>query len=268
MLSDGSVLAVKRLHPGSGEGVREVRAEVQSLSRVRHLNLVKLLASYCSGKEALLVYEYAAGGDLETLLFPSTPDKQFREWRDRHHLLLGTARGLHYLHAQAPMIVIHRDIKPANILVGEDGEARIADFGLAREVEVGVGGSTCIHTGLAGTVGYLPPEYVLNRRLSRKSDVYAFGVVMLQTLTGKRPSDQAVGESGLPAWVSWLWMHKGGMEAIDPALRMEDGEVGQVMAALKIGLMCTSRRRGDRPTMRQVVHLLENVDCFQLTTRM
>lgn len=126
---------------------------------------------------------------------------------------------------------------------------------------MGVGSSTCIYTGLAGTVGYLPPEYVLNRRLSWKRGVYALGVVLMQTLTSRRPSDPAVRGAGLPAWVSW---HKGGRRAIDSGLGMEEGKVGQVVAALKIGLMCTARRRGDRPAMRQVVHLLENVDCFQL----
>lgn len=258
-LGDGQMeVAIKRLAAGSGQGLKELRAETKTLGSLRHRNLVTLIGSYTSRKEALLIYEFISGGDLDGYL--NGQKKSFSDWQSRHYVLVGSARGFKYLHHDCQPAVIHRDIKPANILLDGEMEPRIADFGLAKELDIDT--KSHLSTSVSGTVGYLAPEYVLKKRLTTKSDVYAFGIVILQILTGRRPTDKSIGESGLAAWVSLLWIKRAALDAVDPNLKLEEHEQGQLLGALKIGLMCTSRKPTDRPSMAQVVHLLENLDLF------
>ena len=182
-------------------------------------------------------------------------------WARRHNILRGTAAAIAYLHHDSATVVIHRDIKPANILIGKEGEAYLADFGLAREKEHN--NNTHVSTAIgAGTVGYMAPEYHIDHRMSTKSDVYAFGVVVLEVVTGKRPTDKGIGDSGLSSWVSRLLAKNEGGEAIDPTMECEEEEMIGILGALEVGLMCTSRKAGDRPSMKEVVSLLDNLSMF------
>jgi serine/threonine protein kinase len=129
-----TVVAIKRLHQDSSQGIKELRAEINTLGRLKHRNLVNLIGSYISETEALLIYEFLSGGDLDSYLFGDK--KIFKEWSVRHNVLLGSARGFKYLHHDNNPAVIHRDIKPPNILLDDDVEPRVADFGLAKEINI------------------------------------------------------------------------------------------------------------------------------------
>ncbi|CAI5523996.1 unnamed protein product [Closterium sp. Naga37s-1] len=197
-LQDGRSVAIKRLALGSSQGQREFEAEMNTLGNVRHRNLVVLVAAYLSpppAQERLLIYDFLPGGSLDQVLAREMgKDSPMRRWAVRRNILEGTARALKYLHQDCTPGIIHRDMKPANILLDENLEAKVADFGLAREADAS---RTHMSTSVFGTVGYLSPEYSQRGRLSFKSDVFAFGVLVLQVITGKLPTDSDVAERGL-----------------------------------------------------------------------
>ncbi|EFJ17430.1 hypothetical protein SELMODRAFT_114843, partial [Selaginella moellendorffii] len=188
-LPDGSEVAIKKLTVTSKHGELQFLNEVKAISNVQHRNLVRLLGCSTEGTERLLVYELLKNNSLENALFG--PVEKPLSWETRHNILLGTARGLAYLHEDSQIRIVHRDIKPSNILLDEFYEAKIADFGLARlfesshQLEV-------LTTKAAGTYGYMAPEYALNGQLSDKIDVYSYGIVILETVSGKRNRDRSL----------------------------------------------------------------------------
>ncbi|CAA2982139.1 proline-rich receptor kinase PERK15 [Olea europaea subsp. europaea] len=185
ILRDGKEVAIKQLKAGSGQGEREFQAEVETISRVHHKHLV-LLVGYCiSGAERLLVYEFVPNKTLEFHLHGK--EKPPINWETRMKVAVGSANGLAYLHDTSQPKIIHRDIKSANILLDDNFDAKVADFGLARFYS---DTDTHVSTRVMGTFGYLAPEYALTGKLTDKSDVFSFGVVLLELITGHRPIDK------------------------------------------------------------------------------
>lgn len=258
-LEDGTVVAIKRLAIQSSQGDEEFKAEVQTLGSLSHRNLVKLIAAYVAAPpspERLLVYEYLPGGSLDKILVENMPaDSPYRKWELRLRICLDVARGLKYLHHDCHPPLIHRDMKPANVLMDDELVAHLADFGLAKEADM-----TKTHMSndqVFGTVGFLAPEYSQLGRLSLKSDVFAYGVTMLQLVTGRSPTDADVAERGLSRWIGT----SAAAAVVDPQMEVGD-KMDQVLGAIKLGLLCISRIPCDRPTMREVVHVLDNLEDF------
>lgn len=257
-LQDGRTVAIKKLAAQSQQGEREFEAEMSTLGNIRHRNLVTLIAAYIApppSNERLLIYNFLSGGSLDGILGRDVAkDSPFRQWHVRLGIATDTARGLKYLHHDCTPRIIHRDMKPANVLLDDAFVAHVADFGLAREVDMS---KSHMSTAVFGTIGYLAPEYTQRGRLTFKSDVFAFGVLLLQLITGKQPTDEDVAERGLARWVG----ANSASSIVDP--RMEVGDkMNEVLGAIKLGLLCTARVAADRPSMAEAVHLLENLENF------
>eukprot|EP00270_Netrium_digitus_P021530 TRINITY_DN9240_c0_g1_i1.p1 TRINITY_DN9240_c0_g1~~TRINITY_DN9240_c0_g1_i1.p1 ORF type:complete len:287 (-),score=65.58 TRINITY_DN9240_c0_g1_i1:110-841(-) len=232
-------------------------AEVNLLGSIRHRNLVSLVAAYIAkppSNRRLLIYNFLSGGSMDTILAKDLPkDSLFCKWEVRRQIALDTARGLKYLHHDCNPRIIHRDMKPANVLLDDNYVAHVADFGLAREMNPN---QSHMSTAVFGTIGYLAPEYTQRGRLSFKSDVFAYGVLLLQLLTGRQPTDEEVSERGLSRWVG----SNTPLEICDQRMQVESNKMGEVIGAVKLGLLCTNRLPAERPTMAEVVHVLENLE--------
>eukprot|EP00271_Cylindrocystis_brebissonii_P020360 TRINITY_DN6704_c0_g2_i2.p1 TRINITY_DN6704_c0_g2~~TRINITY_DN6704_c0_g2_i2.p1 ORF type:complete len:1285 (+),score=190.67 TRINITY_DN6704_c0_g2_i2:164-4018(+) len=259
-LKDGTNLAVKRLNEGSSQGLLELRTEMDVLGKVKHKNVVVLVGAYIGSRESLLVYEFLPYGDLEGHLYENKKN-MFNDWPIRLNAIIGSARGMKYLHHDMEISIIHRDLKPANILFTHDMQPKVADFGLAKKIDMEV--QEHLSTTVSGTIGYLAPEYATSGHLTTKSDVFAFGIVMLQVLTGKRPGEDSLGDMGLAKWVHTTWKKQGLKAVTDPRVAVTEEEEAQVIGTLRLGLMCTSKVPNNRPTMDEVVYILENLDLFE-----
>ncbi|CAN6441687.1 unnamed protein product [Victoria cruziana] len=201
ILPNGKEVAIKQLKSGSGQGEREFHAEVEIISRVHHKHLVSLVGYCISGTQRLLVYEFVPNNTLEFHLHGRSQPTM--DWSTRLKIALGAARGLAYLHEDCHPRIIHRDIKAANILLDFKFEAKVADFGLAK---LSADNNTHVSTRVMGTFGYLAPEYASSGKLTEKSDVFSFGVMLLELITGRRPFDasQSFVDDSLVDWVSIL----------------------------------------------------------------
>eukprot|EP00271_Cylindrocystis_brebissonii_P002956 TRINITY_DN136_c0_g1_i1.p1 TRINITY_DN136_c0_g1~~TRINITY_DN136_c0_g1_i1.p1 ORF type:complete len:1383 (-),score=197.11 TRINITY_DN136_c0_g1_i1:1351-5499(-) len=255
-------LAVKRMEHGGGQGLKELQTEMELLGNLKHKNVVILYGSYIDRTESLLFYELLPNGDLSDLLNPAKAKGTFSSWAVRSNALLGTARGLKYLHCDARLPIVHRDIKPQNVLFDSDLEARIADFGLSRMMDID---KDALETGLSGTVGYLAPEYIHEGKCSTASDVYAFGVLLFQVITGRKPTESAMAERGMPTWISLNLVHNGIQAIVDPGLELQPGEEKQLVGLLRVGILCTSRSPKRRPDMEEIVHFIETLDTYEHT---
>ncbi|KAK1651766.1 hypothetical protein QYE76_069571 [Lolium multiflorum] len=254
----GKEVAVKQLKAGSGQGEREFQAEVEIISRVHHRHLVSLVG-YCiaGSSQRLLVYEFVPNDTLERHLHGK--DVPVMDWPTRLAIALGSAKGLAYLHEDCHPRIIHRDIKAANILLDENFEAKVADFGLAK---LTTDNNTHVSTRVMGTFGYLAPEYASSGKLTDKSDVFSFGVMMLELITGRRPVDpNNYMEDSLVDWARPLLasaLSQGGSfdEVVDPRLENKyDRQEMERMAASAAAAVRHSAKR--RPKMKQVVRALE-----------
>ncbi|CAI9764450.1 unnamed protein product [Fraxinus pennsylvanica] len=278
VLHNGKQLAVKHIWKsayGDGTNFRsslgmlakgkvyspEYEAEVTTLSSVRHVNVVKLYCSIMSEDSYLLVYEFLPNGSLWDRLHGSQRIKM--DWTVRYQIALGAARGLEYLHHGYDRPVIHRDVKSSNILLDEQMKPRIADFGLARILQFDAARhSTNV---IAGTLGYIAPEYAYTSKVNEKGDVYSFGVVLMELVTGKTPIEPGFGENkDIVQWVCSAMRNKGSQinivdSSISEALR-EDA-----LQVLRIAIHCTARVPALRPNMRMVVQMLEEVEPCKLT---
>ncbi|URE43691.1 Serine threonine-protein kinase [Musa troglodytarum] len=196
------IVAIKQLDRNGLQGNREFLVEVLMLSLLHHPNLVNLIGYCADGDQRLLVYEYMPLGSLEDHLHDPSPDKKWLDWNTRMKIAAGAAKGLEYLHDKASPPVIYRDLKCSNILLDEEYNPKLSDFGLAKLGPVG--DNTHVSTRVMGTYGYCAPEYAMTGQLTLKSDVYSFGVVLLELITGRRAIDnsRAAGEHNLVAWVS------------------------------------------------------------------
>ncbi|XP_072958397.1 putative leucine-rich repeat receptor-like protein kinase At2g19210 [Typha angustifolia] len=248
---DGSEVAVKLLSETSAQGQKEFLAEAQNLTKVRHKNLVSLVG-YCNDREHLaLVYEYMAQGSLHDHLRGKTGFGRAFSWRERLHIVLEAAQGLDYLHKGCKLLIIHRDIKSSNILLGQNLEAKIADFGLSKAV-LGDAQTHVSTMALVGTPGYIDPEYHKSCRVSEKSDVYSFGVVLLEIITGEPPIVEGkrmvhILERVKPA------LNRGDLAKIVDGRLCEKYEVNSVWKVLDLAMSCTKENSAQRPTMAEVV---------------
>eukprot|EP01018_Ginkgo_biloba_P008787 Gb_27932 [translate_table: standard] len=251
VLPEGREIAVKKLFFNGGQGVGQFLNEVNLISRVEHKNLVKLLGCSVKGLERLLVYEYLPNKSLDQFLFgfvssTSSLDFNYRpssdkvlDWQKRFDIILGTAAGLAYLHEETEKCIIHRDIKASNILLDQNLKPKIADFGLAR--------------------GYMAPEYVVRGQLTEKADVFSFGVLVLEIVSGKRNNDILSGE-GTQSLLDVMWRtYESGMisDAIDPNIK-ENYRKEEALRVLQVALLCTQASSTLRPTMSEVIQMLAN----------
>ncbi|XP_031474741.1 cysteine-rich receptor-like protein kinase 19 [Nymphaea colorata] len=253
---NGRLVAVKRLSERSGQGLKEFMNEVVLIAKLQHKNLVRLLG-YCIDRgEKMLIYEFMPNGSLDAFFY----DPQKREsldWEKRFNIIVGSARGILYLHQDSRLNIIHRDLKAGNVLLDEQMIAKISDFGMAR---IFSGDKDPRSTNIiVGTQGYMAPEYAIDGQFSIKSDVYSFGVLLLEIVSGQAYSGFHLFQIGCTltgyAWTLWS---KGRMsELIDPVLR-ESAATSQILKCFHIGLLCVQEDPANRPTMSGIINMLES----------
>ncbi|KAH1100763.1 hypothetical protein GLYMA_13G104300v4 [Glycine max] len=259
ILEDGTKVAVKVLKREDHHGDREFLAEVEMLSRLHHRNLVKLIGICIENSFRSLVYELVPNGSVESYLHGVDRGNSPLDWGARMKIALGAARGLAYLHEDSSPRVIHRDFKSSNILLEDDFTPKVSDFGLARTATDEE--NKHISTRVMGTFGYVAPEYAMTGHLLVKSDVYSYGVVLLELLTGRKPVDmsQAPGQENLVAWARPLLTSKEGCEAMIDQSLGTDVPFDSVAKVAAIASMCVQPEVSNRPFMSEVVQALKLV---------
>ncbi|XP_058109479.1 wall-associated receptor kinase-like 20 [Magnolia sinica] len=258
VLEDGTIVAVKCAKLGNTKSTDQVLNEVRILSQVNHRGLVRLLGCCVELEQPLMVYEYISNGTLSDHLHARRGSPL--SWRHRLVIARQTAEGLAYLHSSAVPPIYHRDVKSSNILLDDQLNAKVADFGLSRLAETDL---SHISTCAQGTLGYLDPEYYRNYQLTDKSDVYSFGVVLLELLTSQKAIDFSRGENdvNLTIYVQQMAEEERLMEIIDPTIKEGAGQVGlDTMKALAfLALGCLEERRQNRPSMKEIVEEIEYI---------
>ncbi|CAN6338897.1 unnamed protein product [Urochloa humidicola] len=246
-------VAIKRVSKSSKQGRKEYVSEVKIINRLRHRNLVQLIGWCHDGGELLLVYELMPNGSLDTHLYKA---HSTLSWTVRREIVLGIGSALLYLHQDWEQCVLHRDIKPSNVMLDASFTAKLGDFGLARLVDHGRRSHTTV---IAGTFGYMDPEYMITGRANTESDVYSFGVVLLEIACGRRPAVLVrEGDDDYVHLVSWVWKFYGGGAILDAADARLKGEFddGDIEAVMVVGLWCAHPDRSMRPSIRQAVSTL------------
>ncbi|XP_048141392.1 L-type lectin-domain containing receptor kinase IX.1-like [Rhodamnia argentea] len=244
-------VAIKKINPGSRQGIKEYASEVKTISRLRHRNLVQLIGWCHEKKELLLIYEYMSNGSLDSHLFK---ERTFLPWEKRYKIAQGTASALLYLHEEWEQCVVHRDIKASNIMLDSDFNAKLGDFGLARLVDHAKGLQTTV---LAGTMGYMAPECVYTGKASRESDVYSFGVVLLEIACGRKVIEPRA-EEGQVRLVDWVWELYGTGRILDVAESKlgTDFNQKQLECTMVVGLWCAHPDHTARPSIREAFSVL------------
>ncbi|XP_062155808.1 LRR receptor-like serine/threonine-protein kinase IOS1 [Alnus glutinosa] len=245
---DDTQVAVKMLSPSSIQGFQQFQSEVKLLMRVHHRNLTTLVGYCYEGTNMGLIYEYMANGDLEEHL--SGEKANILSWEDRLRIATDAAQGLEYLHHGCKPPIIHRDVKCTNILLNENFHAKLADFGLSKIFPTD--GGTHVSTVVAGTPGYLDPEYYISNWLTEKSDVYSFGVVLLEMITGRPAIERSPERTHISQWVSFMLAEGDIKNIVDPRLR-ENFNINSAWKAVEIAMACVSPTSAKRPTMSEAV---------------
>ncbi|KAF3451505.1 hypothetical protein FNV43_RR07600 [Rhamnella rubrinervis] len=253
-LKSGIQVAVKTLSAQSKQGAREFLTEINTISNVKHPNLVELVGCCVEGANRILVYEYVENNSLDRALLGSQSENHKLDWSKRSAICMGIAVGLAYLHEELVPHIVHRDIKASNILLDKDFNPKIGDFGLAKLFPDDI---THISTRIAGTTGYLAPEYALGGQLTLKADVYSFGVLILETISGRSSAKENWGGTQQKFLLEWAWqLHEEGrlLEIVDPEMGEYPEE--EVVRYMKIAFFCTQAAANRRPLMSQVVEML------------
>lgn len=256
-IAPGFLVAVKRLAVGRFQGIQQFDAEIRTLGRLRHPNLVTLIGYHNSETEMFLIYNFLPGGNLEK--FIQERSTRAVDWRVLHKIALDVARALAYLHDQCVPRVLHRDVKPSNILLDEEYNAYLSDFGLARLLGTS---ETHATTGVAGTFGYVAPEYAMTCRVSDKADVYSYGVVLLELISDKKALDPSFSSYGngfnIVAWACML-LRQGRAKEFFTAGLWDSGPHDDLVEVLHLAVVCTVDSLSTRPTMKQVVRRLKQL---------
>ncbi|KAL6633899.1 hypothetical protein ACP70R_026570 [Stipagrostis hirtigluma subsp. patula] len=255
VLGDGTVCAAKVLSSESEQGIKEFLAEIESIAEAKHANLVRLLGCCVERKSRILIYEYVQNNSLDHALqaLGSSNEAINLTWSMRSDICVGTAKGLSYLHEEHEPNIVHRDIKASNVLLDRNYSPKIGDFGLAKLFPDNV---THISTGVVGTTGYLAPEYFVHGQLTKKADVYSFGVLVVEIVSGRRIS-QTIRSDMFLVREAWVRYQQGRL------LDMVDASMGgfpeeEALRYMRVGLACTQAAPSSRPTMREVVAMLSS----------
>lgn len=258
ILQDGSIVAVKNLLNNKGQAEKEFKVEVEAIGKVRHKNLVGLVGYCAEGAKRMLVYEYVDNGNLEQWLHGDVGPVSPLTWDIRMKIAVGTAKGLAYLHEGLEPKVVHRDVKSSNILLDKKWHAKVSDFGLAKLLG---SGKSYVTTRVMGTFGYVSPEYASTGMLNEGSDVYSFGILLMELVTGRSPIDysRAPAEMNLVDWFKGMVASRRGEELVDPLIEIQPSP-RSLKRALLVCLRCIDLDANKRPKMGQIVHMLEADD--------